>query len=127
VTDRDEADATGLRTALHQALSARDRHAGTPSFEALTARDASAQTSFAWRPALAMVASTLIVAAGVLMWRNAERADAPILDARLVEELSPSSYWHVPSDELLAYAPAPVSLDIAVDTGLPVSLEESLL
>jgi hypothetical protein len=127
VTERDDAGATGLRTALHQALSVRDRRTSAPSFEALTVRDWGVARPLAWRPALAMVASTLVVVAAVLLWRGTDNPQAPVLDARLVEELSPSSYWSVPTDELLAYAPAPVNLDIAIDTGLPVSLEESLL
>jgi hypothetical protein len=118
--------ADGLRAALREALSVRDATVDAPSFEALAARDSSPSRPFDWRPAVAMTASTLIVVAGVLLWTN-EKAKIPMLDAHLVEKLSPASYWRVPSDELLAYAPAPVSLDIAIDSGLPVSLEESLL
>jgi hypothetical protein len=75
----------------------------------------------------------VVVVAG-LSWIWINRSGAPDssqlearVDASLARDLSSPDYWRVPTDELLAFAAPPLSVDLPSPTGFHVSLEESLL
>lgn len=124
--DRDDAQLAG---ALRESLAARDRAAPPPRFAALWNDQGRVRASMArWRPVFAASAALLVLT--VLSWTwlgPVLTTDAQPLDASLASELSSPDYWRVPTDELLAYAAPPLSVDLPTASGLEISLEESLL
>lgn len=128
--DRDDAR---LASALRSGLAARDRSAPPPRFAAVWPRSSTTiSPPIAWRPAFTAVTAVVIVAG--LSWTWINRSGAPDsaipegrIDASLARELSSPDYWRVPTDDLLAYAAPPPSIDLPSPTGFHVSLEESLL
>lgn len=128
--DRDDAR---MASALRSGLAARDRSAPPPRFSAVWPRSSTTHSpSIPWRPAFASVTAVLIVAG--LSWTWINRSGAPYssqfearVDASLARELSSPDYWRVPTDELLAFAAPPLSIELPSPMGFHVSLEESLL
>lgn len=110
--------------ALRDALAARDQSNPAPSFASLQAQSRAGIRQLHWRPMLAGVASAAVVAAGLALWTGTRGPHG--IDTRLASELSSSSYWSVPTDQLLAYGPAPMSFELTAPE-LQVSLEESVL
>jgi len=120
--DRDD---ERLASALRVGLAARDRSAPPPRFAAVwPGTSTTRRSALTWRPAFAAVATVVVVAG--LSWTWINRSDTR-LDASLARELSAPEYWRVPTDELLAFAAPPLSVDLPSPAGFHVSLEESLL
>jgi hypothetical protein len=123
MTDRD--DDARLAAALRTALKERDRVVRPPRFAKVWPnRTEDSRTAFAWRPLIASAAAAVVIAGVMWTWRT----DSPVhIDPVLAHQLSSADYWRVPTDEVLAFEPAPLDADLPSPTGVEFSLEESLL
>lgn len=124
----DHGDDARLATALRTALEERDRVVSPPRFAKLW-RAASPPSPVTrgrmWRgPLIASAAAAVVIVAVLWTWRTASPAH---IDPVLAHQLSSADYWRVPTDEVLAFEPAPLNADLPSPTGVEISLEESLL
>lgn len=123
MTDHD--DDARLASALRTALQERDRVVRPPRFAKLWPdRSEEHRTAFAWRPLIASAAVAVAIVAVLWTWRTGSPAH---IDPALAHQLSSADYWRVPTDEVLAFEPAPLDADLPSPTGVAISLEESLL